>query len=79
MRRKNKHVTVTVTYGEPFKNFQQRNFFVTKSRIDPQARDDLNCDSTTTARRCAIAFARKVKGKVEKTTVETIEDFTVKR
>ena len=75
-RKKEKSVHLTVTWGEPLKNFQQRHFYVTKSRIDPQNREDMNCDSAAQARRCAIAHARKVKGKVEQTTVETLEDFT---
>lgn len=78
MSRREKDVTVTVTWGEPFKNFQQKNFYVDKSSIDPQNPNDMNCDSAAQARRCASAHARKVKGKVTQTTVETLEDFTVK-
>lgn len=67
-----KRVRFTVTDGEPFKNFRETNFFVTKSIIDPQSRNDSNHPTIASAERFAKAWARKVNGKITKTTIEEI-------
>jgi hypothetical protein len=74
-----KQVHFTVTSGEPFKDFDVNEFIVTRSRIDPQSRNQRHFRTIATAGRAAMRFAKTVSGKVTKTTVEEVEADKMRR